>query len=93
MHERKPLAIRCAFPASAAACALALAAGAVASAADAPKSESAKSKPMNMDEPMAGGMKKEGMKVGDVKKAAAKWDRKMRKMIETEQQSGPGAKK
>ncbi len=95
MHERKPLAarIRCAFPAVAAACTLALAAGAAATAADAPKAESAKSKPMNMDEPMAGGMKKEGMKVGDVKKAAEKWDRKMRKMIEKEQQSGASAKK
>ena len=55
-------------------------------AADTPTADTAKSKPMNMDEPMAGGMKKEGMKKGDVKKAAEKKDRKMRRIIEKEQQ-------
>jgi pentapeptide MXKDX repeat protein len=69
----------------AAACAVAIATGTSALAADPPKADSAKSKPMNMDEPMAGAMKKEGMKKGDVKKAAEKKDREMRKMMEKEQ--------
>lgn len=57
------------------------------------KADAAKSKPMNMDEPMAGGMKKEGMKKGDVKKAAKKKDHEMRKMIEKERQSAGAVKK
>jgi hypothetical protein len=81
------------LPGIAAGCALILAAGTGALAADAPKAETAKSKPMNMDEPMAGGMKKEGMKKGDVKKAAERKDREMRGMIEKEQQSAGAAKK
>jgi pentapeptide MXKDX repeat protein len=80
-----------ALPVIAAACALVLASGAL--AADPPKTDSAKTKPMNMDEPMAGGMKKEGMKKGDVKKAADKKDSEMRKMIENEQQSAGAVKK
>ncbi|TMH93030.1 MAG: hypothetical protein E6H42_03875 [Betaproteobacteria bacterium] len=55
-----------------------LAAGAGASAADAP------GKPMKMDEPMHGEMKKESMKKGDVKKAAKKKEREMKPMIEKE---------
>lgn len=77
----------------AAACALVLATGTGALAADPPKADTAKSKSMNMDEPMAGGMKKEGMKKGDVKKAAEKKDREMRRMIEKEQQSADTVKK
>jgi hypothetical protein len=93
-HESSKPCIRRVLRANAAACALALIAGAAAMAADQPKADSAKTKPMNMDEPMAGGMKKEGMKVGDVKRAAEKWDGKMRKMIKEEQQRhAPGAKK
>jgi hypothetical protein len=71
----------------------ALAAGTGVPAAEPPKAATAKSKPMNMDEPMAGGMKKEGMKKGDVKKAAEKKDREMRKMMEKEQRSAGGVKK
>ncbi len=65
----------------------AIAASGIALAAAPSKPDSAKGKPMNMDEPMAGGMKKEGMKKGDVKKAAEKKDRKMREMLEKEQRS------
>jgi hypothetical protein len=81
------------FPTIAAACALFLATGAGAPAADPPKADGAKSKPMGMDEPMAGGMKKEGMTKGDVKKAAEKKDREMRKMMEKEQQFAGAVKK
>ena len=42
---------------------------------------------------MAGEMKKEGMKKGDVKKAAEKKDSEIRKMIEKEQQSASTVKK
>ena len=73
------------------ACALVQAAGAL--AGDFPKTAGAKSKSMNMDEPMAGEMKKEGMKKGDVKKAAEKKDSEMRKMLEKEQPSGATVKK
>ena len=55
-----------------------LAAGAGAWAAEAP------GKPMKMDEPMHGEMKKESMKKGDVKKAAKKKEREMKPMIEKE---------
>jgi len=55
-----------------------LAAGTGAWAADAP------SKPMKMDEPMHGEMKKRSMKKGDVKKAAEKKEREMKPMIEKE---------
>ena len=72
---------------AAAVCTLALATCTDALADVPPKAGTAKSKPMNMDEPMAGEMKKEGMKKGDVKKAAEKKDSEIRKMIEKEQQS------
>jgi len=58
-----------------------LAAGSCAWAAD-PKSSP--SKPMKMDEPMHGEMKKKSMKKGDVKKAAEKKDREMKPMMEKE---------
>ncbi len=59
-----------------------LAAGSGARAADAP------GKPMKMDEPMHGEMKKKSMKKGDVKKAAEKKERDMKPMMEKEQASG-----
>jgi len=55
-----------------------LAAGAGAWAADAP------GKPMKVDEPMHGEMKKESMKKGDVKKAAKKKERELKPMLEKE---------
>ena len=55
-----------------------LAAGTGAWAADAP------GKPMKMDEPMHGDMKKKGMKKGDVKKAAKKREREMKPILERE---------
>ena len=55
-----------------------LAAGTWARAADAP------GKPMKMDEPMPGEMKKGSMKKGDVKKAAKKKERELKPMIEKE---------
>ena len=41
-------------------------------------------KPMKMDEPMHGEMKKGSMKKGDVKKAAKKKERELKPMIEKE---------
>ena len=55
-----------------------LASGTGAWAADAP------GKPMKMDEPMHGEMKKKSMKKGDVKKAAEKKEREIKPMIEKE---------
>jgi hypothetical protein len=63
-----------------------LAAGRVACAADA-----APAKPMKMDEPMPIKMTKEGMKVGDVKKAAEKKDLEMKPILDKE--SADAAKK
>ena len=62
-----------------------LAAGTCARAADAP------AKPMKMDEPMHGEMKKGSMKKGDVKKAAKKKERELKPMIEKEA-AGPQKK-
>jgi hypothetical protein len=95
MSEAKSLvaATRCVLLAISAGCALFLVPGAGALAAEPTKADTAKNKPMNMDEPMEGGMKKEGMKKGDVKKAAEKKDREMRKKIEKEQQSASTVKK
>ena len=73
--------------------ALALAACTGALAADAPHSDSAKGKPMKMDEPMAGEMKRDDMTKGDVKKAAEKKDREMREALEKEQRSAGAVKK
>ena len=46
-------------------------------------------KPINMDEPMEGGMMKKGMMKSDVKKSAGKKEKKMDKMLEKEQRSMP----
>jgi len=48
-------------------------------------------KPMRMDEPMRGEMKKKGMKKGDVKKAAEKKGREKKPVIEREM-PGPAKK-
>ena len=65
-------------PLEAIALAAILAVGTGAWGADAP------GKPMKMDEPMHGEMKKKSMKKGDVKKAAEKKEREMKPMIERE---------
>ncbi|MDD5250341.1 MAG: hypothetical protein PHY45_15265 [Rhodocyclaceae bacterium] len=44
------------------------------------------SKPMNMDEPMATGMKKPGMKNGDVKAAAARNAARMKALMARERE-------
>ena len=44
---------------------------------------------MKMDEPMSTGMMKQGMKKGDVKKAAERRKKKMAPKLEQEQQSMP----
>jgi hypothetical protein len=62
-----------------------LAAGTGARAADAP------GRPMKVDEPMHGEMKKKSMKKGDVKKAAEKKERELKPMIEKEA-AGPAKK-
>ena len=59
-----------------------LAAGTWARAADAP------GKPMKMDEPMHGEMKKGSMKKGDVRKAAEKKERDMKPRMDKEQAGG-----
>ena len=51
----------------------------------------APSKPMKMDEPMHGEMKKKSMKKGDVKKAAEKKEREIKPMLERET-AGPAKK-
>ena len=71
-------------PLEAIALAAILAVGTGAWGADAP------GKPMKMDEPMHGEMKKKGMKKGDVKKAAKKKEREMKPMLERE---APGSAK
>ena len=62
-------------------------------AAEPPNGDTAKTKPMNMDEPMPTKMAKPGMKMGDVKKAAEKKDREMRDALKKEQQSAGTVKK
>lgn len=54
-------------------------------------SSSTPGKPMNMDDPMPIKMKKQGMKKGDVKKAAEKKEREMKAMMDKE--SALGVKK
>ena len=44
-------------------------------------------KPMKMNEPMAGEMKKDSMTKGDVKKAAEKKERDMKEMMEKEEKA------
>ena len=46
-------------------------------------------KPMKMDEPMEGGMKKKGMMKKDVKQSAARKDEKMKEVLEQEEASMP----
>ena len=46
--------------------------------------------PAKMEEPMAGKMKKPGMKQGDVKKQAEKKRRAMKPMLEREEKEMPG---
>jgi len=65
-------------PLEAIALAAILVAGTDAWAADTP------GKPMKMDEPMHGEMKKGSMKKGDVKKAAKKKEREMKPILERE---------
>jgi pentapeptide MXKDX repeat protein len=65
-------------PLEAIALAAILATGTGAWATDAPR------KPMKMDEPMHGEMKKRSMKKGDVKKAAEKKDREIKPILERE---------
>jgi len=50
-------------------------------------------KPMKMNQPMRGEMKKEGMMKGDVKKAAAKKRKDMKDVMEKEQKTMPDAGK
>lgn len=69
-------------------CILAAVTGLV-SGLDALGGEADKRKPMKMDEPMSGEMKKPGMKKGDVKKHEEKWDRKMKNMLEKEEKTMP----
>ncbi len=45
-------------------------------------------KPMKMDEPMHGEMKKKGMKKGDVKKAAERKGQEMKPVMEKERAGG-----
>jgi hypothetical protein len=63
-----------------------LAAGSGAWAAD--SQSTPPGKPMKMDEPMHGEMKKKSMKKGDVKKAAEKKEREMKPMMEKEMTGG-----
>jgi hypothetical protein len=56
--------------------------------AHAADSQSAPGKPMKMDEPMHGEMKKKSMKKGDVKKAAEKKERELKPMMEKESMGG-----
>lgn len=59
------------------------------------RAQATRDKPMKMDEPMAGRMKKEGMVTGDVKAAAEKKEREMKDKLEKEEKamSQGGAKK
>lgn len=47
-------------------------------------SDTSPGKPLKMDEPMHGEMKRKNMKKGDVKKAAEKKDREMKALLEKE---------
>jgi hypothetical protein len=49
--------------------------------------------PAKMEEPMAGKMKKPGMKQGDVKKSAEKKRRTLKPMLEKEEKEMPGPRK
>ncbi|HSW83123.1 MAG TPA: hypothetical protein VLH12_06585 [Usitatibacter sp.] len=55
---------------------------------DAPAATPSKApKPMKMDQPMAGEMKKEGMTKGDMKKAAEKKERDMQNVMKKEEEA------
>jgi hypothetical protein len=72
--------------AAAAACAIAIIATpdlAFSAASPAP----ARSTTMRMDEPMAGEMKKEGTKKGDVKQHAEQWEKEMKVKMEEEEKA------
>jgi hypothetical protein len=60
-------------------------------APDTPAHAPVVSNPMNMDEPMQGGMKKKSMKKGDVKKSADEKNRMLDKKLEFEEGSMPAA--
>ncbi len=47
--------------------------------------------PMDMDEPMHGGMMKKGMKTGDVKKSAEKHKEEMDRILHKEEESMPSS--
>ena len=49
--------------------------------------EIANSQSRKMDEPMAGEMKKKGMKQGEVKKHEEEWNRKMKERIANEEKA------
>ena len=52
-----------------------------------PAPEAKAKKPMKMDQPMAGGMMKEGMMKGDMKKAAEKKERVMDEAMKQEEKA------
>ncbi len=66
-----------------------LASGLAARAEDVRGTENAAQPPMNMNEPMPIKMKKEGMKTGNVKKAAQKREREMKATLQKESESMP----
>jgi len=92
MLSPTPLARIRRLPLIVAVCLLGLLAGR-SPAADTPNADTVHPKPMNMNEPMAGEMKKKGMKKGDVKRAAEKHDQQTRKMLEKESAPAAGDKK
>ncbi len=75
------------------ACAIVLAAGLAWSfhvqAAEVQTKGDAPQAPMNMNHPMPSKMKKEGMKIGDVKRAAEKRDQDMKAAMQKESESMP----
>lgn len=56
---------------------------------DKPEVRTTAKKPVKMNEPMRGEMKKDGMTMGDMKAAAEKKDAEMKKMMEQEAKSTP----
>ena len=57
-----------------------------------PAATTAERKAMKMDEPMAGGMKKDGTMKGDVRKAADKKQRDMKEAMDKEEKAMGGEK-
>ncbi len=66
-----------------------LAPGLAAPADDVRTTQQAAQPPMNMNEPMPIKMRKEGMKTGDVRKAAQKREREMKAALQKESESMP----